>query len=68
MGTDPHLDWPHPPYRDGEVIWSGAQPEKAGTVEDVSKERKDQAVWLKLVDPDEREGEQIGVYERILAA
>jgi len=25
-------------------------------------------VWLKLADPDEREGEHIGVYERILAA
>ncbi len=148
MGTDPHLDWPHPPFRrdrspiavaaehgfgttnleeidfdtgglqpplaefdseelvpgemvknlrhtaceqalfyrehrqrlcdqhsgsyiflqDGEVVWSGADPNKAGTVEDVTGDRKDHAVWLKLVDPDEREGEHIGVYERILAA
>ena len=54
--------------QDGEVVWSGAEPESAGAVQDVGGERKDQAVWLKLVDPDEREGEQMGVYERILAA
>lgn len=148
MGTDPHLDWPHPPFRrdrspiavaaehgfgtanleeidldmgglqpplaefdseelvpgervkslrrsaceqalfyrehrqrlcdqyagsyiflqDGNVVWSGTEPDKAGAVQDVSGERKDHAVWLKLADPDEREGEHIGVYERILAA
>ena len=148
MGTDPHLDWPHPPFRrdrspiavaaehgfgtanleeidfdlgglqpplaefdseelvpgervkslrrtaceqalfyrehrqrlcdqyaglyiflqDGNVVWSGTEPEKAGAVQNVSGERKDHAVWLKLADPDEREGEHIGVYERILAA
>jgi uncharacterized protein (DUF362 family) len=148
MGTDPHLDWPHPPFRrdrspiavaaehgfgtanleeidldmgglqpplaefdseelvpgervkslrrsaceqalfyrehrqrlcdqyagsyiflqDGNVVWSGTEPDKAGAVQDVSGERKDRAVWLKLADPDEREGEHIGVYERILAA
>ena len=148
MGTDPHLDWPHPPFRrdrspiavaaehgfgtanleeidldmgglqpplaefdseelvpgervkslrrsaceqalfyrehrqrlcdqyagsyiflqDENVVWSGTEPDKAGAVQDVSGERKDHAVWLKLADPDEREGEHIGVYERILAA
>ena len=148
MGTDPHLDWPHPPFRrdrspiavaaehgfgtanleeidldmgglqpplaefdseelvpgervkslrrtaceqalfyrehrqrlcdqyagsyiflqDENVVWSGTEPDKAGAVQDVSGERKDRAVWLKLADPDEREGEHIGVYERILAA
>ena len=148
MGTDPHLDWPHPPFRrdrspiavaaehgfgtanleeidfdmgglqpplaefdseelvpgervkslrrtaceqalfyrehrqrlcdqyagsyiflqDENVVWSGIEPDKAGAVQDVSGERKDHAVWLKLADPDEREGEHIGVYERILAA
>ena len=50
------------------VVWSGIEPDKAGAVQDVSGERKDHAVWLKLADPDEREGEHIGVYERILAA
>jgi uncharacterized protein (DUF362 family) len=54
--------------QDGEVVWSGTEPDQAGAVQDVSGERKDHAVWLKLADPDEREGEHIGVYERILAA
>jgi uncharacterized protein (DUF362 family) len=54
--------------QDGEVIWSGAQPENAGAVQKLSGDRADQAVWLKLVDPDEREGEHVRVYERILAA
>ncbi len=54
--------------QDGNVVWSGTEPDKAGAVQDVSGERKDHAVWLKLADPDEREGEHIGVYERILAA
>ena len=54
--------------QDGEVVWSGVQPENAGAVQKLSGDRADQAVWLKLVDPDEREGEHISVYERILAA
>ena len=54
--------------QDENVVWSGTEPDKAGAVQDVSGERKDHAVWLKLADPDEREGEHIGVYERILAA
>ncbi|MCZ6680896.1 MAG: DUF362 domain-containing protein [Candidatus Poribacteria bacterium] len=54
--------------QDGEVVWSGAQPENAGAVQQLSGERNDQAVWLKLVDPDEKEGERMRVYERLLAA
>ena len=54
--------------QDGEVIWSGPHPDKAGAVHQLSGERPDQAVWLKLVDPDETEGERMRVYERILAA
>ncbi len=54
--------------QDGEVIWSGAHPENAGDVQQLSGDRKDQAVWLKLVDPEEKEGEHISVYEQILAA
>lgn len=50
----------------GEVIWSGADPSQAGPVQKLSRE-KDQAVWLKLVDPAEREGEQYHVYEQLLA-
>ena len=54
--------------QDGEVIWSGLKPEGAGAVQDVAAQKKDQAVWLKLADPEESEGEQMGVYEKIVAA
>ena len=54
--------------QDGEVIWSGPHPDQAGAVHQLSGERPDQAVWLKLVDPEEAEGERMRVYERILAA
>ena len=49
----------------GHVVWSGAEPHNAGTVERVSG-GKDEAVWLKLVDPEEREGERMQVYEGAL--
>ena len=54
--------------QDGEVIWSGLTPEEAGAVQNVAAGKKDQAVWLKLADPAEREGERMAVYEKILAA
>ena len=54
--------------QDGKVIWNGDEPENAGAVQDLSSARENQAVWLKLVDPEEREGEQMGVYERLSAA
>ena len=53
--------------QDGEVIWSGSRPEEAGAVAQVAGDKPDQAVWLKLADPDEREGERMEVYENILA-
>ena len=54
--------------QDGEVIWSGAEPQQAGAVGEIAARKEDQAVWLKLADPDEREGEHVEVYENILAA
>lgn len=51
----------------GQVVWSGAEPHNAGTVEKVSG-GKDEAVWLKLVDPEEREGERMEVYEGVLGS
>jgi hypothetical protein len=54
--------------QDGEVIWSGRKPEEAGAVQHVASGKKDQAVWLKLADPEEREGERMDVYEKIVAA
>jgi uncharacterized protein (DUF362 family) len=50
----------------GQVVWSGSEPHNAGTVEKVSG-GKDEAVWLKLVDPEEKEGERMQVYEGVLA-
>lgn len=54
--------------QDGEVIWSGTDPQQAGSVQEIAARKEDQAVWLKLADPDEREGEHMEVYEKILAA
>ena len=54
--------------QDGKVIWSGEHPDQAGAVHELSGKRPDQAVWLKLVDPEETEGEHMRVYDRILAA
>ncbi len=54
--------------QDGDVIWNGADPSEAASVLDLRGERRDQAVFLKLVDPEEREGEHWEVYERLLAA
>ena len=51
----------------GEVVWNGADPEAAGPVQKLSGQKPDQAVWLKRVDPAEREGEQYQVYEQLLA-
>ncbi len=52
---------------DGKVIWSGARPEEAGEVRQAATRTGDRAVWLKLADPEEREGERMEVYEKILA-
>ena len=54
--------------QDGEVIWSGTDPQQAGSVQEIAARKENQAVWLKLADPDEREGEHMEVYEKILAA
>jgi uncharacterized protein (DUF362 family) len=53
--------------QEGEVIWNGADPSQAAPVQNLSGEKKEQAVWLKKVDPEEREGEQYRVYEQLLA-
>ena len=50
-----------------EVVWNGSNPEKAGGVQHLSGETETLAVWLKLVDPEEKEGERMRVYEQILA-
>jgi hypothetical protein len=52
----------------GEVIWSGTHPEQAGAVHQLSGDRKNEAVWLKLADASEKEGEHFRVYEQLLVA
>ena len=54
--------------QDGEVIWSGDDPATAGAAHQVSDRQEGEAVWLKLADPEEREGEHLDVYKKILAA
>ncbi len=50
------------------MVWHGSNPEEAGGVQHLSGETEAQAVWLKLVDPEEKEGERMRVYEQVLAA
>jgi len=54
--------------QDGDVIWNGPHPENAGPIDKINPDKKNHAAWLKLVDPDEREGEHFSVYERLLAS
>ena len=52
--------------QDGEVLWHGADPSGLGSRRDLSGQKKDRALFLKLADPEEREGEHFEVYEREL--
>jgi hypothetical protein len=55
--------------QDGDVVWHGADPAVLrGSRRDLSGRKKDRALWLKLVDPDETEGERFSVYDECLAA
>ena len=53
--------------QDGNVVWHGADPSVLrGSRRDLSGDKKDRALWLKLVDPEENEGERFGVYDEVL--
>ena len=52
--------------QDGEVVWHGEDPRHLGSRRQLSGEKKDRALWLKLVDPEERERERYEVYEECL--
>jgi len=52
--------------QDGEVIWHGSDPSDLPSRRVLSGERKESAIFLKLVDPEEQEGEHFEVYEREL--
>jgi len=52
----------------GEVVWSGEDPSNLGSRRQLSGDKKDSALWLKLVDPEEHEGERFQVYQQCLDA
>lgn len=52
--------------QDNEVVWHGPDPTNLGSRRDLSGGKKDHALWLKLVDPEDVEGERFEVYEQIL--
>jgi hypothetical protein len=54
--------------QDGEVVWHGADPKSLVSRRLLSGDKKDRALWLKLVDPAETEGERFAVYDENLAA
>ncbi|MBI2504059.1 MAG: DUF362 domain-containing protein [Candidatus Latescibacteria bacterium] len=52
--------------QDGSVVWHGPDPSNLGSRRMLSGDRKDSALWLKYVDPEEREGEHYEAYEECL--
>ena len=54
--------------QDGEVVWHGLDPVNLGSRRDLSGEKRESALWLKLVDPNGVEGEHFEVYEEALRA
>ena len=52
--------------QDNEVVWAGADASDLPSRRDLAGPSKDSAIWLKLVDPEEVEGEHFEVYEREL--
>lgn len=52
--------------QDGKVVWNGEDPTNLGSRRKLSGKRKDSALWLKYVDPEEREGEHFERYEQCL--
>jgi len=52
--------------QDGAVVWNGDDPGKLGSRRDLSGDKKDSALWLKYVDPEEVEGERFERYDQCL--
>jgi uncharacterized protein (DUF362 family) len=52
--------------QDGQVVWNGADPSNLGSRRKLSGDRKDSALWLKYVDPEEGEGERFERYSECL--
>ena len=54
--------------QDGEVRWHGESGVFSQSRRELAGANKLSAMWLKLVDPEEAEGERYEVYERVLAS
>jgi len=52
--------------QDGQVQWHDKRSDIRASRRDLARSNPDQALWLKYVDPEEAEGEQYEVYERVL--
>ena len=52
--------------QEGKVVWHGPDPAIIESHRVFSDGKPGQALWLKLVDPEEREGENFAVYEECL--
>jgi hypothetical protein len=54
--------------QEGEVVWSGQDPANLGSRRKLAGIKKDQGMWLKLVDPEEREGERFSAYDECISS
>jgi len=54
--------------QEGDVVWHGQDPSIITSHREFSGTRPGSALWLKLVDPNESEGERFEVYDKNLAA
>ena len=52
--------------QDREVVWHGMDLSSLPSRRELSGRQKDRALWLKWVDPEEKEGEHFEIYEPIL--
>jgi uncharacterized protein (DUF362 family) len=52
--------------QEGQVVWHGQDPTSLGSRRQLSGRKKDSALWLKYVDPEEREGERYERYQECL--
>ncbi len=53
--------------QEGEVRWHDASSDLRMSRRILAGDRRDQALWMKYVDPEEAEGEHFGVYDDALA-
>lgn len=52
--------------QDGQVVWNGNDPRHLGSRRQLAGNRTNSALWLKYVDPEEREGEYFERYQECL--